>query len=133
MEDLGAVMCKVGPHPTKQRTTTTHQIAPQRVVDFVHGTRERVKLGARVSALLQLALQPAKDVVESKATLPRQADIPAHSAHANQTLLLQCWSALSCPGDSIGSILLAVEAEVVVTISADARLIRGSICWRALL
>lgn len=55
-------------------------------MDFVHSTCQGVKLCSSVSALLQLALEPGKDVVEREAALARWSHVPAHASHANEAL-----------------------------------------------
>ena len=48
---------------------------------------QRMQLRTRLPTLLQLALQSAQDVVKRESALPRDPDVPTHTAHPLQALL----------------------------------------------
>jgi hypothetical protein len=59
---------------------TTYQVSAESLVNFMHGARERMKLGASLTAFLKLALKAVQYVVKSEAAFARLTHIGAHTA-----------------------------------------------------
>ena len=53
---------------------------------LVHSASKGMELSTRVSALLELALEPREDMIKGEPALAWRSHVPAHAAHANETL-----------------------------------------------
>jgi hypothetical protein len=69
------------------RNNETYQCTPKGIVDLGHCAGERVELSAGLTALLELTLQSAEDVVKGEAAFAWRTHAAAHSAHARYALL----------------------------------------------
>ena len=64
----------------------TYEVPAEGIVDLSESTAQRVQLCARLTALLELALEPRKDMIKGEPALAWRSHVPAHAAHANETL-----------------------------------------------
>jgi hypothetical protein len=113
----------------------TYDIASESLVDVSHCTRQRLKIGTRLAALLEFALQSAEDVVKRQAALPWRTCAAAHPAHPDKTLRLHRRSPLRA-GDAIcrtSAVRTGKTERARLSCHTRALATERAICWRILL
>ena len=92
--------------PLWRNSKMTNHSTAESVVNLAHRAIQRVELSTSLAAFLEFALETAKDVVESKATLAGRAHATTHAAHTDESLRLHRRATLGANG---GSLTIEVE------------------------
>lgn len=87
--------------PLWRNSMTTDHSTAEGVVNLVHRAVQRVELSTSLATFLELALETAKDMVESETALSGWAHATAHAAHADESLRLHRRATLAANSGSL--------------------------------